>query len=219
MNKDALTSFNSLRNTVGVLGILLPVIIVLMHGGLLASVSLFYYSKAAVYFIAFLSLLGVFMLNYKGYEKKADEKISDNAISSIAGILALLIVVFPTNCTIEKSEFCNSFISGGFPLYGHNDKLVQIIHVISALGFFIIMAIISYLKFTRGDLSDPLKLKKNKIHRISAITIITSLVLFAIERIAKISVTPYDVFFLESIAIWAFGISWLVKGGLIKVRH
>ena len=65
---------------------------------------------------------------------------------------------------------------------------------------------------------EPRKRLRNKIYRICGVTIVVSLLLSPIlDRVLSDAVRDriHPLFWLESIAVWAFSFSWMVKGGLI----
>ncbi len=86
IKKDMLYSYYRIRKIIGLLGILLPAIIVVFYGSFLSSISHYYYTESAVFFIAILSAFGLLLISYKGYEKdEKTEKLSDNLITHIWG--------------------------------------------------------------------------------------------------------------------------------------
>jgi hypothetical protein len=105
------------------------------------------------------------------------------------------------------------------------------IHYISAGGFFLALAFMSYFQFTKTketEISSE-KRTRNKIYRTCAIVIlITMLMIFSYHEYfgTVLLISSYKpVFFLEWTALAAFGISWLVKGEVFlkdrkkEIRH
>ncbi len=92
-----LSEQKTLRILVGLLGVLLPIflygflLIATGHTSPLDSISHYFYTRVSSVFIIIVSLLAVFLLVYKG---KAS---IDFYLSSIAGIFALLLLLFPTD--------------------------------------------------------------------------------------------------------------------------
>src|SRR5262249_50848876 len=90
-------SFLAMRVFIGVLGILLPLLLVFIDWGGYDgpfprdSLSAYYYSGMRDVFVAILSATGVFLITYKIAEWNLD-----NATSIVAGIAAVLIPQFPT---------------------------------------------------------------------------------------------------------------------------
>ena len=218
INKDILYSYYRIRKIIGLLGLLLPILVFAFHGELLSSISHYYYSKSAVFFIAILFAFGLFLISYKGYEKDNDTEIlSDNLITNIGGIAALLIVLLPTTCIGSNSaEITNMCQSQNYPLFGHDNSIIKIIHLLSAGVFLFIMGYMSIFRFTKGKLTDEKKIK-NIIYQICGIAVWISIGILAVESILQnFHFTEYDVFIFETVSVVAFGIAWLVKGETIK---
>ncbi len=216
--KDMLYSYYRIRKIIGLLGILLPILVYAFHGELLSSISHYYYSRSAVFFIAILFAFGLFLISYKGYEKDKDTEIlSDNLITHIGGIAAILVVLLPTACIGSNSaEIANMCQLQNYPLFGHDNATIRIIHLASAGVFLFIMGYMSIFRFTKGKLTDEKKIK-NYVYRICGIAVWISIGILAIETILpNFHFTKYDVFIFETVSVVAFGIAWLVKGEAIK---
>lgn len=89
-----------IRKLIGLLGLSLPFLLPLSEGKLLSSMSHYYYlSFSSLLFIIILSSFGLFLISYKGYKiDKTTEKISDDWLTNIGGIAALIVVFIPTYC-------------------------------------------------------------------------------------------------------------------------
>lgn len=188
----------SLRCIIGWLGMALPIIV-------LALCLIFGYgvpdSISATYFIApcvapFMIILGaasLFLFAYDGYTK------ADDIINTAAAICGLGICLFPCAATTEP------FI-GTFQLPA---ALSNTIHMITAIGFFGILSYNSCFQFTRGVANPtPNKKKRNVIFRVCGIGMIASFLLIIPIFIFHIYGGTW---FVETIALLLFGISWLTK--------
>ena len=218
IKKDILYSYYRIRKIIGLLGIALPILIYTFHGEILSSISHYYYSRSAVFFIAILSAFGLLLISYKGYEKDKDTEIfSDNLITHIGGIAALLVVLLPTTCIGSNSaEITNMCLLQNYPLFGHDNEIIRIIHLLSAGVFLFTMGYMSIFRFTKGKLTDEKK-TKNRIYRFCGIAVWISICILAVESILpNFHFTEYDVFIFETVSVVAFGIAWLVKGEAIK---
>ena len=184
IKKDILYSYYRIRKIIGFLGIALPILIYVFHGELLSSISHYYYSRSAVFFIAILSAFGLLLISYKGYEKDKDtEIISDNLITHIGGIAALLVVLLPTACIGSNSaEITNMCQLQNYPLFGHDNSIIRLIHLASAGVFFFTMGYMSIFRFTKGKLTDEKKIK-NHIYRFCGIAVWVSIGILIIETI------------------------------------
>ena len=183
IKKDILYSYYRIRKTIGILGIFLPILIYAFHGELLSSISHYYYSKSAVFFIAILFAFGLFLISYKGYEiDKETELFSDNFITNIGGIAALLVVLLPTTCSGSNStEITNMCQLQNYPLFGHDNTIIRIIHLFSAGVFLFTMGYMSIFRFTKGKPTDE-KNRKNYVYRICGIAVWFSIGILMIEK-------------------------------------
>lgn len=222
-NNPLIISYLTLRKTIGWLGILLPV--VLFIGNFLigwltdfengcnpykSSISHYYYTRLGEIFTGTLCGVSLFLFSYNGHPKKEGEKgLSDRTLSILAACFALGVVLFPTSSELPIPCNLRAFVTS---------KLTGNIHLVSASLFFATLAYMSYFNFTKtsGDIT-PQKLKRNKIYRICAVSMVASLLgcalyLFVLE--GKISWLDYihPVFCFEALALLAFGFSWLTKG-------
>jgi hypothetical protein len=214
-NRSIIVSYLTLRKLIGIMGMLLPLICVL--GVILFSkpgvstvydsISYYYHTNMRDFFVGLLFVLSLFLVTYKGYE------LIDNIITIIIGIAGFGIAVFP--CLVSKTS---TIPVGIFQL---NPKISNILHLISAAIFFILLGINSMCLFTLSDeevIVNQMKIKRNIIYKVCGIIIFVSLAALAILYLAigLDEMNQYRlVFIYETIMLLAFGTSWLVKGGTI----
>jgi len=201
MDKKLKQSYYNIRTSVGVLGILLPVLLYFINGSMLPSVSHYYYSKASFVFSAIIFSFSLFLITYKGYEKDKSEKLSDNLLTNLAGLLALFVLVFPTACKIPglcADETIKIYV------FGRGNEFISLVHYISSGLFFILMGGMSFFKFARGA-NDRYRL----IYKILGLVMWASI---AWIGILSLFFHVRQIFIYEAIVLWAFGISWLLKG-------
>lgn len=221
--KAILNSYLRIRKLIGTLGILLPVLVYFFHKDLLASISHYYYTESSVFFIAILSAFGFFLISYRGYDKDpAKDILSDNIITNISGFAVLIVVLIPTSCGGSASDLITNTIcqTKYYPLFGHDNFILNTVHLISAAVFLFTMGWMSVFRFTRTDTKEKKK-AEIAIYKCCGYTVWACigilLVQFVGERFgAKLHISRYDVFILETIAVTAFGFSWLVKGKALK---
>ena len=155
------------------------------------SISATYYITPAL--TGILTTAAVVLMCYDGYELK------DDIVTTLSGVCGLLIVLFPCNCAISPERV------GLFQLPAN---VSHIIHCVSAVLFFLLLAYNSMFLFTIGE-GEQTKQKKirNIIYRVCAVGMLAALILMPlpIQFFAK-------TFIVETIALTFFGISWLVKG-------
>lgn len=208
-----------IRKLIGSLGLSLPFILPLSEGEFLTSISHYYYhTLSSLLFTIIVSTFALFLISYKGYKfDKTTETISDDLITNIGGFAALIVVFVPTYCFESQSDVIEQLCqTQNYPLFGHANKTLNTIHLVSAGVFIFSMGWMSKYKFTRSDDEG-----KNKIHRFCGTMVwgaIAALILLVIADLIHdgFRITQYDVYILETIAIIPFGISWLIKGDAIE---
>ncbi len=93
------------------------------------------------------------------------------------------------------------------------------LHFLFAGLLFVLLAYISYFRFTHqaGEPTEA-KLTRNRVYRRCAVVMIVCVGLIPVVALTPLTarlalVRP--VFLLATAALWAFGLSWLVKGGAL----
>lgn len=208
-NKSIIISYIALRRFIGIMGMLLPVICILgglifSETGIQPSISAYYYTNMRDFFVGLLIGISFFLLTYKGYE------LIDNIITSFIGITGFGIAVFP--CFFSDSPL-------PIGIFQVNPEISDKLHVTSALVFFILLSVNSIFLFTLSKdkkiKKDSNKAKRNLIYIICGIIILISIItLFIINfTIDYDIISRYKlVLIFETIMLFVFGISWLVKG-------
>jgi hypothetical protein len=200
-------SYLGLRKAVGILGTLLPFVLaiglfIIFGKDLQASLSDYYHTEMRNVFVGTLCAIGVFLLSYRGYERK------DDIAGDLACVFAIGTALYPTTPEVNPLP---------------SDKVIGVIHFIFAGLFFITLAYFSLGLFTKTDPTrtpTPQKLMRNRVYVVCGYTILAAIALIAIYIVLPSEIRTYldqikPVFWLESIAVVAFGISWLVKGEAI----
>lgn len=203
-------NYLTLRKSIGILGVSLPLVLVLGSAvgnnpqvKVLDSISSYYYTNMGDVFVGILCAVGLFLFSYRGYD------YADNLLGNLSGLFAFGIALFPTPPPTT------------FPVA---NPLVGKIHFASAALFFVVSAAFSLFLFTKTDQQKlsarAAKVKRNIIYRICGITMVGALALILIYHClggaAQTKLEPlHPVFWLESLALTAFGISWLTKGNVL----
>lgn len=204
-NSSIIISYFSLRQLIGWLGGLLPLICVV--GGLVfsrlpvqPSISSYYHTNMRDFFVGLMICVSIFLITYKGYER------IDKLITTIIGIAGFGLAVFPCLNSSASTQPV-----GIFQISPH---ISGIIHVGCALIFFILLGLNSIFLFTLGK--DSLK---NGLYKVCGYIILISIFILVItsltidsELVDKIRI----ILILESFMLWAFGFSWLVKGNALE---
>ena len=196
------------RNALGVIGIALPVLVAffnLVFGrgynapGILASISATYYSAAFVFFIGAVFTTGIFLILYRGYD------VVDRRVSRTAGIGALVLTFFL--CKFELG------VTRNFMMLPQG--ITNILHLAGALVFFGALIVIVVFQFTKTGELKPVgrKLARNILYITCGAVMFISLVIgFGGSALFG---WQYSVFIGETIALWAHGVAWLTRGGMI----
>lgn len=212
-----LSSQDTLRKLVGILGMLLPL---LLYTSLwidtgynipLESISHYYLTRVSAVLVIIVSLLAIFLMIYKGY------KPVDFYISFIAGFFALCLVLFPTS---NISDVNNPEV----PVTILKESSFRVCFHYAASGIFLAaLASMSFFIFTKSDKSAPdqtkAKRRRNLLYRICGVIMFAAILVVAAGLFDIISEETFKryhlTFWMETIAVESFGISWLVKGGAV----
>ncbi len=201
-------SYLTMRRMIGVLGIALPIVVVI--GGFIengfeiqGSISGYYYTNMRDFFVGLMCIVAMFLISYQGYEK------IDNMISNLSGVFALGMVLFPTAMYSGKVVKVGTFLI--------NDNISEYIHLTFGSLFFIALAYNSIFLFTKRHAVEPSKEKKrrNLIYRTCGVVMLASMfciILYKVFLDDTLLSKTYPTLIFESVALLAFGVSWLIKG-------
>lgn len=190
-------SYLALRRAVGLIGILLP--FTLMLGVSLffpedlgsPSISHYYHTGMGDVFVGALCAVALFLYYYIGYDRL------DNWAGNAAATFAIGVAWFPTADIGAATSWKST------------------VHFTCAALFFLILSYFSICRFTKsGGNPTPKKKVRNKIYVACGIIIIGCLVAVALYKglLAASNPIPDFVFWSETLALVAFGVSWLIKG-------
>lgn len=191
-----------LRRAIGFLGIGLPFVLVFGKmvvdgGGLLNSISGYYYSGMRDVWVGVMCAIGVFLLSYRGYGRV------DDIAGNIAAVAAVGVALFPTT-----------------PANGdRSDEIIGLLHLGFAAVFFLTLAFFCIVLFTKSDKEIPgaRKPERNRLYVASGVIMLVCLALIVLCGLVFDDLTKdlYPALWLESVAILAFGVAWLTKGGTL----
>jgi len=210
-------SYQTLRRSIGWLGLSLPLVMVL--GSFLfstcktvqPSISHYYYTNMREVFVGILCAVALFLFSYRGFSR------IDSISSNIAGFFALGIALFPTNllCVKDTNECypCEADVISLTNIPFHST-----IHLSCAALFFITLSLVSIFLFTKSKHSPqhqtPEKKKRNVVYVVCGIVMLVSIAVIGLHFLLGKKETKL-VFVFETTALLAFGVSWLTKGEMI----
>jgi hypothetical protein len=221
-----------LRKVVGWIGSLLP--IVLIGGGMIfatmsppESMSGYYYTPMRDVLVGALCVLGIFLVGYDGYDEL------DRWITNAAGLGAIGVAFFPTKppLCVPQARICLPPAVARIPA---SQQVVGGLHVFFAAVTFIALGLMALrfaksertpdgqgwmghlrheLGLARPSIGRPVKPKRlrNVVYRLCGVTILACVALAAVSNVLPASGVPL-LFIFEALAVFAFGISWFVKG-------
>jgi hypothetical protein len=189
-----LVSYLTLRRVVGLLGVALPIIVAVWGFALSGccelrpSISDYYALRTRDALVGILFAIAWFLFTYRGYER------SDDIAGNFACVFALSVALFPKTGSAWEAA----------------------IHFISATALFLVLAYFSLCLFTKtGGTPTPEKKIRNRVYKTCGVGILVCIALIGLYywRLQDTALARFQpVFWLESLALWAFGFAWFVKG-------
>ncbi len=196
-NSDVLVSYLTLRKVVGALGMALPPGVMVWDWFLCdcrtirPSISDYYSGRTGVFFVGALFTIAWFLFAYRGPDRK------DDIAGDLAWLFALGVALFPHDAPPPQSA----------------------IHFISAAALFLVLAYFSLALFTKtgGTIAQmtPQKVKRNRVYKVCGVVMLACVGTIGAVKLGYFTFTAGPippVFLLETLALEAFGISWMVKG-------
>lgn len=222
-NDDFVISYQMLRRAIGYLGIGLPIALIIGlkiagHGFVESSISSYYHTIMRNIFVGVICAFAFFLFAYRGYNNE------DNRVANLAALFALGVAFFPMIPESPKMGCDPSFL---IP-----QKVSDTFHFIFAAGFFLTLSYFSIFLFTKSEKDqnvlgfrrkfrknkdiDSKKVQRNIIYIICGFLMLVCISLCAfyilwLDKYLDLE-SLHPIFWLESIALWAFGLSWLIKG-------
>jgi len=200
-------SYLTLRTAIGVVGIALPFVVslgalVIFRTGIQGSISSYYHTGMRDVFVGALWAIGFFLFSYKGFD------LADNIAAKLGCVFAVCVSLFPTAPAVVTSNVT---------------IIIGYIHLTFAALFFMTLIYFSLVLFTKTDSKKrptKRKLLRNKVYKGCGYTMSLCILLIIVYKVlpsgAASALAGLDpIYWLEAIAIIAFGISWLTKGEAI----
>lgn len=201
-------SYLTLRKTVGLLGTTLPFVVSLgalfiFGQGFQTSISSYYYTGMRDVFVGMLCAIGLFLYSYKGYIR------ADEIAGKLSFVFALGVAFFPTTPDGPVSSTA---------------QIIGVFHLIFAALFFLTLSYFCLFLFVKTNPTGfpPMterKMQRNRVYRTCGGVMVGCILVMGIYHLAGGDETSLanlnPIYWLEAIAIVAFGISWLTKGEAI----
>ncbi|TRW21492.1 hypothetical protein FMM05_20290 [Flavobacterium zepuense] len=219
---ELVLSYLTLRNLIGFGGMLLPIVLAVLpsrsseYRGFEPSISDYYFTDRGDILVVMLCIIGAFLITYYGYSFK------EWLLTFIAGICGMGVAFVPTKMGCDACDFTvHTKFGGVFKTLAGTGW-----HFAFAATFLFSLAIMSLVYFTKGAPGEPAikavgkptqKARRNRIFKICGWTIIASLVIlgiyFILKNFIELDLRPFPIVYaFETLAVEAFGFSWLVKG-------
>lgn len=208
-DREMVISYAQLRLALGLLGVSFPFILAFFAivlpqvDGIQSSISAFHHTELRSVFAGVLFAIGLFLLSYRGYDRV------DRVAGDCACVFALGVALFPTTPEPDPTAL---------------QEAVGVVHLVFAALMFGTLAFFSIRLFTKTDQSriERPKQRRNAVYRVCGWAILGSMALIGLWMALLRDLLPayeahHPVFWLESIAIVAFGVSWLVKSEALPI--
>jgi hypothetical protein len=201
-----LRSYLLMRAIIGLLGVGLPLVLLIGDGIFLAgkiprgSLSAYYHTGMRDVFVGTLCAVGLFLLTYMAFHYNWD-----NVLSIIAGLAVLGVAIFPTGGNETLTPLQQRL----------GEETVSRIHMICAAVFILSLAAISFLfgrrEGRRPDRTPEQRRRGKLLHWTCGFVIIGTVVYVLLTKwLGRFD--RHSLFYGETVATLAFGLSWLMKG-------
>jgi hypothetical protein len=195
----------------GFFGVLLPIVDALsaiLFGGIsfLPSISSTHYFNSYLLFEGLVFCTGLFLICYHGYD------VRDKWLTTVAGIGAVILTLSP--CKYEPSTYSDAHNWLMLPM-----SVTNVLHLVGAVVFFVLLFVIIEFQFPQTSRSSYVrpgttKSTRNILYRILGVVMLLGMVYAFLPgdwgNIGYFGRTYIG----EAIALWSFGVAWLVKGKL-----
>ena len=188
--------YRGLRLLVGVIALFISVVVSVLAGKDLPSISASYYSCGRDMFVGLLFVVGAFLFAYNGHSR------IESLASKIASIAAVFVAIFPTapDAPLATHDCCQAVV-------------VSCVHYVAAATLFSILTYFCFLPFRdrldkRLNKDFPQQARRNVIYLTCGSVMLISMAALLAQQLLSYTI-PSFTYYGETAALTAFGISWL----------
>ncbi|MEM7724571.1 MAG: hypothetical protein AAF376_19710 [Pseudomonadota bacterium] len=233
-NDQLAMHFLAVRQGVGLLGLILPTVLLIYAGGasdrMQPTISDFYYTAMGDVFVGIVIAIGVFLISYKGHAERPQRfRLGDFETSLIAGTAAIFVALFPTSFAGDTNlclDTTNDTIAacGTEPGTTILTGLLYIagpVHLIAAAVFFLCLAYFCLVLFPMGGKrtvdGQAAWSFEHVVYWAAGWTILACILAIIAIFVFGDGALPIanPIFWAEAVAVYAFAAVWLVKGKML----
>jgi hypothetical protein len=218
-------SYLMIRTVVGFLGIALPIVFIIGEAFFLngdvhirGSISAYYHTSMRDLFVAGLSVIGFLLMTYMS----AQPRTWDFWLSLVAGIAVIGVVFFPIR---RPGRTGTSPLCGTDPAPAGCSTVQQalgetttaVVHFVCATIFILSLAAIAFV-FAHREKKYENDTRMALVQRICGWAIIVAIAWAGVGFFVDLTIWELTPLYVgEVISVWAFGISWLLKGRDLRI--
>ncbi|MCA2217410.1 DUF998 domain-containing protein [Jidongwangia harbinensis] len=218
-------SYLLVRSILGIIGVALPIAFIVgeawfIDGGVQVrgSLSSYYHSTMRDLFVAALSVTGFLLLTYMAGQRNT----YDYWLSTVAGIAVLGVAFFPTTRPgIGDAPACGTSPepAGCAAIQQHlGEALTARIHFVSAAVFILSLAAIAFV-FARREKRHHTDPRLATVQMVCGWVIVAAVGWSVLGLWVDLQIGPLTPLYVtEVVAVWAFGLSWLLTSRALLAR-
>jgi len=188
--------YRALRLLVGLVAFALPVAVWVISCTRLSSISASYYTGARDVLVGALFVIGALLCAYNGHTPQ------EKWVSKVASLAAIVVALCPTSCD------------------GCEGDARSVAHGIAAVVLFATIAFFCFIPFRKDTKGQPGKRgRRAKVYLVCGWIIVACMAGAGVAKLLLPTIAEEEwrtMFWAESIALWAFGVAWIVAGKVLS---
>lgn len=210
-------SFLGNGRAIALLGFVLPACMLawslLTGASIRGSLSEYYFTPVRDLMVGILIALAVFLWSYRGFSDRDDDLRADRRVGKIAAVAATVIALFPI--TPRNDDRCTLFQCIIGP------RSADLVHAVGAAVFFLCLALFCLVLLPRSAVSDDGAPSRIRLYRACGGVIVAALTIVVVWKFLPpeiiFALGRYQpIFWVETLAIWAFSVAWIVRGRALE---